>query len=142
MLCIAGWWRHLKLRLTGKQLILTGGCRQCGACCRRLQLQQGKKWLRSKRQFRQLVKDHPEFGRFEPYARDSHGLLVFDCRQLGPDNRCLDYDNRPQLCRDFPHKGIFFCGGQLPPRCGYAVSEGLPFEHHLRKSQQKNDPAP
>nr|WP_320114876.1 YkgJ family cysteine cluster protein [uncultured Desulfuromonas sp.] len=138
MISIVGWWRHLRLRLTGKELILTGKCRQCGACCRRLQLEQGRRWLRSPRAFKRLVRDHPEFDRFEICGRDSQGLLVFNCTLLGADNRCRDYDNRPQLCRDFPHKGIFFCGGALPPGCGYSLSEGISFDTHLRNARKKN----
>ncbi|OQY20668.1 MAG: hypothetical protein B6I36_00010 [Desulfobacteraceae bacterium 4572_35.1] len=114
MISIAGWWRQLRLRLTGKELILTGHCRQCGACCRRLQLEESKRWLRSKRTFERLVKNEPQFSRFKIIGRDQQGLLVFNCTMLASDNRCLDYANRPQLCRDFPNKGIFLCGGSLP----------------------------
>lgn len=140
MLSIAGWWRHLRLRLTGKELILTGHCQQCGTCCRRLQLEQKNHWLRSKREFRALVKAHPEFSRFVICDRDRQGLLVFNCQSLGADNRCQDYENRPQLCRDFPNKGIFFCGGSLPKGCGYTLSEGIPFDKLLQQHDKKNDP--
>jgi len=136
MLSIAGWWRHLRLRLTKKELILTGQCRQCGACCRRLQLKSGKKWLRSKRDFNSLVKRQPEFACFEIRGRDPQRLLIFNCTNLGTDNRCQDYNNRPQLCRDFPSKAIFFCGGQLPEGCGYTLSEGTPFRTLLEENEQ------
>lgn len=139
MFSIAGWWRYRRLRLTKKELILTGHCRQCGACCRRLQLQPGKKWLRSKSDFKALVKKHPEFARFKISGRDPQRLLVFNCTQLGADNRCQDYENRPQLCRDFPNKAIFFCGGHLPENCGYSLSEGTAFTTLLHRAQQKND---
>jgi uncharacterized cysteine cluster protein YcgN (CxxCxxCC family) len=135
MLSLSGWWRHLRLRLTGKELILTGKCRQCGACCQRLQLEQSRRWLRSRRAFKRLVRDHPEFSRFAISGRDNQGLLVFNCQMLGTDNRCHDYANRPQLCRDFPHKGIFFCGGALPPGCGFTLSEGVPFSRRLEDAQ-------
>ena len=138
MLTIAGWWRHLRLRLGGKELIITGSCRQCGACCRRLQLEQANRWMRSKREFKKLVKEQPEFARFQISGRDKQGLLVFNCRSLGSDNRCQDYDNRPQLCRDFPNKGIFFCGGQLPNGCGYTLSEGVAFDKILSQHQHLN----
>lgn len=137
MLSIAGWWRHRRLRATGKELILTGQCRQCGACCRRLQLQPGKKWLSSKRDFKSLVKRHPEFDRFEISGRDPQRLLIFNCTKLGSDNRCQDYENRPQLCRDFPNKAIFFCGGALPEGCGYTLSEGIPFSTLLDEKKQQ-----
>jgi hypothetical protein len=135
MICIAGWWRQLRLRLSGKELILTGHCRQCGSCCQRLQLEHRHKWLRSKRKFAALVKTNPEFARFKIVGRDRQGLLVFNCLMLGADNRCKDYLQRPQLCRDFPHKGIFFCGGTLPKGCGFTLSEGIPFAKILHQQQ-------
>lgn len=138
MISIAGWWRRLKLRVTGKELILTGHCRQCGSCCRRLQLQHGKQWLRSRRKFNALIKNDPEFARFEVIGRDRQGLLVFNCNMLGADNRCQDYDNRPRLCRDFPDKEIFFCGATLPDGCGFTLSSGTAFAKILRRQQQKN----
>ncbi len=138
MISIAGWWRQLRLRMTGKELILTGHCCQCGACCRRLQLEHRGKWLRSKRKFNTLVKTDPEFARFEIVGRDKQGLLVFNCRMLDSDNHCTDYQQRPQLCRDFPHKGIFLCGGALPKGCGFTLSEGIPFARILHQQQSKH----
>jgi hypothetical protein len=136
MISIAGWWRRWRLRLTGKELIITGNCRQCGACCQRLQLEYKNNWLRSKRKFQALVKTDPEFSRFEIIGRDNSGLLVFNCRMLDAHNHCSDYANRPQLCRDFPNKGIFFCGGALPHGCGYKLSEGIPFAKILHQQEQ------
>jgi Fe-S-cluster containining protein len=33
--------------------------------------------------------------------------VAFDtpCERLGKDGQCLDYENRPELCRDYPHDG-------------------------------------
>lgn len=133
MLNIAGWLRHLRLRLQGRELLLSGKCRRCGSCCARIQIQQGRRWLRSKRAFRKLVKNYPEYGRFNIVGRDSHGLLLFACSWLQPDNTCLNHEQRLGICRSFPTKGIFFCGAQLPHGCGYRVDEVIPFARVLQE---------
>lgn len=141
MISIHGWWRRLRLRLTGKELLVTGGCRQCGKCCQRLQIQHGRRWLRSKKQFQALVREHPAYACFEICDRDRNGLLVFNCTLLGNDGRCRAYTQRPLICRDFPNKGIFWCGAALPIGCGYTLSEGVPFARILRRAQQKTAPS-
>lgn len=32
---------------------------------------------------------------------DYYGIERWECPLLGDDGRCTDYDNRPQLCRDY-----------------------------------------
>lgn len=43
------------------------------------------------------------------------GYYFYHCPKVTEDNRCPDYDNRPQICRDFPDNPLAF----LPPECGY-----------------------
>lgn len=38
---------------------------------------------------------------FLPLALTSKGFWRFWCPMLGADGRCTDYENRPQLCRDY-----------------------------------------
>lgn len=52
----------------------------------------------------QLLKDNEEFGYY-----------FYHCPKVTEDNRCPDYENRPQICRDFPDNPIAF----LPKTCGY-----------------------
>jgi Fe-S-cluster containining protein len=40
---------------------------------------------------------------------------IYHCPKVTQDNRCPDYNNRPQICRDFPDNPIAF----LPLTCGY-----------------------
>ena len=40
---------------------------------------------------------------------------VYHCPKVTDDNKCPDYENRPQICRDFPDNPIAF----LPPNCGF-----------------------
>ena len=42
------------------------------------------------------------------------GYYFYHCPKVTEDNRCSDYENRPQICRDFPDNPIAF----LPKNCG------------------------
>lgn len=39
----------------------------------------------------------------------------YHCPKITKNNQCPDYDNRPQICRDFPDNPIAF----LPLKCGF-----------------------
>lgn len=43
------------------------------------------------------------------------GYYIYHCPKVTSDNKCPDYENRPQICRDFPDNPIAF----LPLSCGY-----------------------
>lgn len=42
-------------------------------------------------------------------------VYFYHCPKLTEDKRCSDYENRPQICRDFPDNPLSF----LPASCGY-----------------------
>ena len=42
-------------------------------------------------------------------------VYFYHCTKLTEDNRCSDYENRPQICRDFPDNPLSI----LPNSCGY-----------------------
>ena len=46
----------------------------------------------------------------------SGDYYVYHCPKVTNDNRCPDYENRPQICRDFPDNPLAF----LPKTCSYA----------------------
>lgn len=43
------------------------------------------------------------------------GYYFYHCPRVTKDNRCPDYENRPQICRDFPDNPLAF----LPLSCGF-----------------------
>lgn len=50
------------------------------------------------------------------------------CPHLGPDGKCKDYDNRPDVCREFPGniraEGKGFSRKKcVGPKCGYLKDE-------------------
>ena len=56
------------------------------------------------------------FPEYIELLKDSGEYYVYHCPKVTDDNRCPDYENRPQICRDFPDNPIAF----LPKNCGYS----------------------
>lgn len=137
-----GMFRYLKMKLLGRQVIVRGACKNCGACCRKMSLHIGGSWIRSVRRFRKLVKEDPDYGRFEITGRDSNGYLEFRCNWLQPDGTCRDHENRLGICRTYPDEELYFVNGKLIKGCGYIFEEVPDFERLLagkmRLSAEKN----
>ena len=51
----------------------------------------------------------------EKQFADDMGIHFFHCPKIGSDNLCSDYDNRPQICRDFPNNPLVV----FPPVCAF-----------------------
>ncbi len=107
-------------------------CSGCGICCRlacsefsfeqlQLKAQNGDNFAK---QFIQIFvpygsSSEPE-NLFPQYVQmlkkvEDGGYYFYHCPKVTDDNRCPDYENRPQICRDFPDNPVAF----LPPNCGY-----------------------
>jgi Fe-S-cluster containining protein len=136
-LTFAGLIRYLKHALLGKDIIITGSCRQCGSCCRKLSLDIKGSWLTSVSLFNELVQDSPDYKRFRIIGKDKHGFLEFACAWLQEDGKCLDYENRLRICKDFPDKKMFLMNGVVPAECAYVMQQGTPFEKILKKKMKK-----
>lgn len=107
-------------------------CAGCGACCRfavsefspdelRLKAQNGDNYAsqfistfipyESIEQAREIF---PEY--LEMLESLTDGMFyIYHCPKVTEDNRCPDYENRPQICRDFPEINGFF----LPKNCSF-----------------------
>ena len=57
----------------------------------------------------------PQYIEFLEKSETDGGYYFYHCPKVTKDNRCPDYENRPQICRDFPDNPIAF----LPLSCGY-----------------------
>ena len=51
-------------------------------------------------------------------------LYFYYCSKLGADDLCSDYENRPDICKDFPLTALKI----LPDTCGY-----LPWRESVNK---------
>ncbi len=127
----------LRLKIFGKQYLLSGTCLRCGQCCRGINLKYHKGWIRRKHQFNELLKENPEYQRFTMTAKDHMGYLQFSCSWYAPGIGCQDYANRLDICRRYPNRSLLLHGGILLQGCGYRVDEGVPFEKYLRTELNK-----
>lgn len=138
---LSGWLRYLVLRLTGKRLRLEGDCLMCGRCCQRISLEAGGRWLRTQREFEQVLADNPDYARFLPVGSDVQGFMLFTCswydRQKGI---CRDHGNRLSVCRNYPETELYFTGGEMHAGCGYRFRMVASFdevlEEELRRGQR------
>lgn len=61
-------------------------------------------------------KIYPEYFELLKEKAADERVYFYHCLKVGKDNKCSDYENRPQICRDFPSNPIEF----LPENCGYS----------------------
>lgn len=54
---------------------------------------------------------------------------VLSCKHLGSDNLCKIYDERPEVCRNFPYSPF----NEVPDGCGF---EGWLFQKREEKKQE------
>ncbi len=134
---LIGLLKFVTLKLRRKTILLSGSCRGCGSCCRKINLEVLGTWVRPTEVFYQVLEDHPEFRRFEIVGRDNQGFLQFSCSWCTADGVCRDYDNRLAICRNFPDTSLAFCGGGLPSGCGYRLKAGVPFSRVLDRELRK-----
>ena len=99
---------------------VAGGCQHSGNCCRNLMLMVDRKTVHTRSDFEALLQKSPEHGRFTPHYQDAH-IQSFSCSKLSPNQMCTDYDNRPQVCQNYPASN-FIMGLDLHDGCGYFVA--------------------
>lgn len=134
---IAGFFTYLNLKLSKKELMIGGVCHCCGACCQRLSLDNGRGWVKKRRDFERIVANNPQYRCFEVIGNDSSGNLLFSCSWLSDDGTCSNYEKRFDFCRNFPDKNLVFCGGGLPAGCGYSFRSVVPFSKILQETLDK-----
>lgn len=111
------FWHHLKCQL----FYVGGNCQNTGLCCQSIQLVHEKKTISSLSRFYKISKKNVSFSRFIPQYTPKRDLRFF-CTQLSTDNLCLDYMNRPQVCRNYPFSN-FLLNIPLHTQCGYSIKE-------------------
>lgn len=141
-LSLHGLFRLLWMKFRGKDILIGGSCHGCGTCCNKINLKTGSGWARSEKQFQEVCERYPEYKRLEIVGRDEQGFLQFSCSWVTGEGLCKDYENRLEICKNFPAKSLHFCGGGLPEKCGYSIHTVTPFSTILSKqiqiSEEKN----
>ena len=62
---------------------------------------------------RKIYPDYVEM--LEKETEDINSIHFYYCPKLGKDGLCTDYENRPDICRDFPNNPLV----ALPLKCSY-----------------------
>lgn len=107
-------------------------CKYCGTCCKlacsefspaelQIKAKYGDKFAQ---QFTQTFIPYESLDEarniFPEYIKmleenQQSGYYFYHCPKVTEDNKCPDYETRPQICRDFPDNPLAF----LPPLCGF-----------------------
>lgn len=130
----SGFLKWLLHTLTGREVAVGGRCLMCGRCCKHLNLSYGDHWVRKEKDFLAMLKDYPEYDRFELIGETDSGLLIFQCNVLGEDGRCGDHENRPDICREYPDPDLYYTGGELLEHCGYCFKVVPSFKRVFEKT--------
>lgn len=136
---LLGFLVFIWLKLMNKEIMVTGRCNGCGACCKSLCLDDGEGWVRSEEAFFNFVQQEGAFSCFQIIGRDAHGFLLFRCDHLDEYGKCRNYEKRFMFCRNFPDKNLLFCGGKLPKGCGYQFKAVKPFLKILEQEIKVKD---
>ena len=132
-----GFLRFFLLKIRRKEISIIGKCEGCGSCCNMIHLRYEKGWIYTLEQFEEVKAEMPEYNRFIPVNQDKFGLIQFTCSWLTSENVCSNYEERLAICRKYPTKSLYFCGGILLKDCGYSFQEVVPFERYLKKALRK-----
>ena len=97
----------------------------CGKCCRHVYLRDDGKLISNFDQYLYLITSDPKMKRFQPKGRDQEGCLYFTCEYISRDNKCLDYENRPDICRAYPALSMLKHGAVPKEECGFSFVSRL-----------------
>jgi Fe-S-cluster containining protein len=108
---------------------IEGECCKCGDCCRFMYSLD----TYTEKEFKFLTHFYPKYKRFKVIGKDEHGNLILACRLIDEFNLCPDYENRPEMCRDYPNLKRMMAGGRLYERCTYRLTPEKEFKNYLSK---------
>ena len=110
---------NLIKKLFRSRWVLTGKCRQCGNCCRKILLKMTPAQTRSPLFTRIAVRWISWLFDFIFLGIDrENNYLIFTCKHLTPAGKCGNYFWRPNVCRNFPLVD-YFEEPSLLPQCGF-----------------------
>jgi len=133
---LKGFISFVILKLKGQEPLRVGECNQCGQCCRGFRVKSDGQWIKTRKQFDQLVQRKKEYARL--FCVDEiDGYLNFSCTWLTTDGICKDHQNRLAICNEYPSTNRFYTGNELPDYCGYAIKAAVPFDKVLKKEMKQ-----
>ena len=110
----------LRRRGQFQRWVLAGDCNGCGVCCERPSIMvdwatwnvKAVRWL--------FLWWQRVVNGFELVAEEPQRVFAFQCRYFDTQNRkCLSYDSRPGLCRDYPRLLLEQSSPEFYKECSY-----------------------
>ena len=111
-------YKHRLLNLIKlKVFTIAGQCKHSGYCCNSILISDQGIEITNIKNWTDFITKNPTFSRFRPSLFNGN-IQSFNCDCLQYDFKCSDYDNRPQMCRDYP-KSYFLSYGKTYAGCGF-----------------------
>lgn len=124
-------WDLLKIQI----FYVSGQCQHSGHCCRALRIYDKGKALSKISEFNKKKEEDFRFKRFYIHGIDQFSLR-FSCSSLSKYNRCLQYETRPEICKNYPYS-MFLNSEYISPNCAYFLKRKAlffkPRFHSLRQ---------
>lgn len=111
---------------------IEGECSRCGDCCRYMYCLD----TYTEKEFEFFSKFYPKYKRFKVIGKDDYGNLILACKLLDETNLCPDYENRLEMCRNYPNPKKIRAGGNLYKRCTYRLVPEKEFESYLSSEKK------
>lgn len=111
---------------------IEGHCSCCGDCCRFMFSMD----TYTEEEFKFLSNFYPKYKRFKVIGKDEHENLILACSLIKEDNLCPDYENRLEMCKDYPNLKRIKAGGRLYSRCTYKLVPERDFESYIHDTKE------
>lgn len=95
-----------------------GECLKCGKCCKEIRAY----GMKNEKDLKIMQFFLPHYKRFFITGTDKNGDIILSCKYLNIDGLCTVYSKRPNLCKKYPAKTIYF-NGEMIDGCGYKVTK-------------------
>ena len=119
-------WGYVEIgmaKIFPTQWVLRGGCQKSGLCCKLISMDLhgiARLPFLYKVISKSAIWWNEKINGFTYTGQENRKVLAFTCNRLGKDNTCMDYKNRPRICREFPQVK-YFGKPLLYKGCGFRV---------------------
>jgi Fe-S-cluster containining protein len=78
--------------------------------------------IKTKLEYDKIASKNPIYKKFTPiYKKSTTNIEHFNCSCLNTHNKCTDYTNRPNFCRNYPLSS-FLKSSTIPKHCGFNLA--------------------
>ena len=105
------------------QWVRRGGCQKTGLCCKLIVMDLhpiARLPFLYKIVSKAAIWVSEKINGFTYAGQEGKEVIAFTCNRLAKDNTCMDYKNRPRICREYPQVK-YFGKPLLHKGCGFRV---------------------